>query len=173
MPMTKEETKAYHARYYAAHREEAKAYGVRYHAAHREERKAYHASYRAANGNKIRAGKAAYRATPEGKARAMWLDARRRSAKRGTPFTITYEDVLALVQEYGRVCPALGTPFQAGIGRPIPTSMTLDCFEPTLGYVKGNVWVLSHKANSIKNSATRTELGRVYRWMCKVIGEAA
>lgn len=99
----------------------------------------------------------------------MFRKARTRAKAANVPFTITKGYLEGLIAEYGQVCPALGTPFQPGVGRPIPESMSIDRFEPRLGYVPGNVWLLSNRANTIKNSATRTELGRVYRWMCDVI----
>ena len=36
--------------------------------------------------------------------------------------------------------------------------MSLDRIDSSKGYVKDNIWVISHKANSIKNNATLTEL---------------
>jgi hypothetical protein len=143
----------------------------------KEERKAYHTAWRAANRGKVKAQHAAqhvkYYATLEGRAYHMWNSAKQRAKRSGVPFEISREYVLALAREYGTVCPALGTPFQTGLGRALPESMSLDRFDAALGYVEGNCWVLSNKANMIKSSATRTELGRVYRWMCKVIGEQA
>jgi hypothetical protein len=40
-----------------------------------------------------------------------------------------------------------------------------------LGYVKGNVAVISHRANAIKNNATAEELQMVARWVSKVTEE--
>ena len=37
-------------------------------------------------------------------------------------------------------------------------SPSLDRINPNLGYIKGNVWVISYRANMIKNNATLEEL---------------
>jgi hypothetical protein len=51
-----------------------------------------------------------------------------------------------------------GVPFNVGTGQHTDDSPTLDRKDPRLGYVKGNVWVISHKANRLKGSFTPNEL---------------
>ena len=48
---------------------------------------------------------------------------------------------------------------------PGPGSPTLDRIVPSLGYVPGNVVVISHKANSIKSNATAAEIRAVADWL--------
>jgi hypothetical protein len=62
-------------------------------------------------------------------------------------------------------CPVLGIPLVVGVGVVGPNSPTLDKIIPALGYVPGNVVVISHRANSIKHNATSTELFAVARWL--------
>lgn len=62
-------------------------------------------------------------------------------------------------------CPALGIPLFTGRGRHGPNSPTVDRIVPELGYTKGNVVVLSHKANRLKGDATLPELLAVVRWL--------
>jgi hypothetical protein len=57
---------------------------------------------------------------------------------------ITKEDIVI-----PDTCPLLGTPME---------SPSLDRIDSTKGYVKGNVWVISNRANTLKNDATLTEL---------------
>ena len=38
---------------------------------------------------------------------------------------------------------------------------TVDRIDSSLGYVKGNVWVVSYRANAIKRDATPEELRRI------------
>jgi len=45
-----------------------------------------------------------------------------------------------------------------GVGKICAGSPSLDRINPALGYVKGNVWVISFKANAIKQNATVQEL---------------
>lgn len=92
----------------------------------------------------------------------MLARAKYRAAKRGVPFHLVVADVLI-----PEVCPVLGIPLRRGQGSHggQDTSPSLDCFFPELGYVPGNVFVISNRANTIKNNATLQELERVTDWM--------
>jgi hypothetical protein len=56
------------------------------------------------------------------------------------------------------VCPVLGLPLFPGRGQPTANSPSIDRVDPSLGYVRDNVWVISNRANMIKNDATLEEL---------------
>lgn len=60
--------------------------------------------------------------------------------------------------EIPKVCPLRNVPFKVGAGQHTDDSPTLDRKDPRLGYVKGNVWVISHKANRLKGAFTPNEL---------------
>lgn len=78
--------------------------------------------------------------------------ARSRAKKYGITFDITHEDIV--IPEF---CPYLGIklePFSEW------SSPSLDKIIPELGYVKGNIQVISTKANTMKNNATQDELVR-------------
>jgi hypothetical protein len=65
------------------------------------------------------------------------------------PFNLTLEDFVIPEK-----CPLLGTKLTVnnkvhGVDTP-----TMDRIDPKGGYVKGNVWVISHLANVMKNEAT-------------------
>jgi len=63
-------------------------------------------------------------------------------------------------------CPALGIYLKQGTGkRRLPESPTLDRLNPLLGYVPGNVMVISSLANTIKSNANYRQIGMVYRWL--------
>lgn len=83
----------------------------------------------------------------------MLLKARERAKRLGVPFTITTDDF-----EIPSVCPLLGVEMSPGVARCGDYSPTLDRIVPDKGYVPGNVWVISLKANRIKNNATPEEL---------------
>jgi hypothetical protein len=59
-----------------------------------------------------------------------------------------------------QVCPVLGIPLRLEIGRKgySPYSPSVDRIKPELGYIKGNVRVISARANLLKNNATLEEL---------------
>jgi hypothetical protein len=74
----------------------------------------------------------------------LWSRAKYRAKQKGREFTITKEDIVI-----PDICPLLGTPMK---------SPSLDRIDSSKGYVKGNVWVISNRANTLKNDATLTEL---------------
>ena len=47
-------------------------------------------------------------------------------------------------------------------------SPSLDRMDNSKGYVKGNVQVISHKANSMKFSASKDELLKFAEWVMRV-----
>ena len=86
---------------------------------------------------------------------AMWSRAKYRAAQKGREFIITKEDIVIPER-----CPLLGIPLvcHRGKGSQQGNSPSLDRIDPTKGYIKGNVWVISNRANTLKNDATLQEL---------------
>lgn len=85
--------------------------------------------------------------------RQMLNSARITAKKKILPFALTLADI-----KIPRVCPYLGIILQKGNSKRIDASPSLDRIIPQLGYVPGNVEVISWRANRIKNDATPTEL---------------
>ena len=83
----------------------------------------------------------------------MWEGAKRRARKKGIPFNISVEDIII-----PETCPVFGFPLTRGNDTPLYTSPSLDRIIPEKGYVKGNIVVISHKANKRKSNATIAEL---------------
>lgn len=86
-----------------------------------------------------------------------------RAKKRGIEFGITAAD-LVLPDK----CPVLGIPLVVGLGqgfRANPASPSVDRFDNNLGYVPGNVRIISYRANVLKNDATLEEMRAVLRYM--------
>lgn len=71
----------------------------------------------------------------------------------GVPFTITKEDIVIPTH-----CPILGIPLFRGPRGGGENSPSLDKVRPELGYVPGNVIVISNRANRLKADATIEEL---------------
>jgi hypothetical protein len=92
----------------------------------------------------------------------MFHSAKGRAKEKGIEFNISVEDIVVPDK-----CPllniTLNTYLGSGLGHPRSDSPTLDRKDITLGYVKGNVWVISAKANAIKNSSTFEEFEKVYQ----------
>lgn len=92
-----------------------------------------------------------YRADP---VRALFDAARRRAASRGIAFGIDRGDI-----QIPENCPVLGVRLVVGGGQGFRDgSPTLDRVDNVKGYVKGNVRVISWRANRIKSDATLAEL---------------
>lgn len=78
--------------------------------------------------------------------RELWRRAKKRAVGRGLPFDLPASEVIIPPN-----CPALGIELRVGGGRSL-NSPSLDRIEPELGYVSGNVRVISDKANRLKGS---------------------
>jgi hypothetical protein len=87
----------------------------------------------------------------------IWYRAKRRAKVESLPFDIEVSDIVIPA-----VCPVLGKPFV--IGDPDWTP-SLDKVIPELGYVKGNVYVISNRANRLKNDATLAELQEIVSYI--------
>jgi hypothetical protein len=94
------------------------------------------------------------------RAQTALVRAKRRALKRGVSFSLTIEDLPPIPD----ICPVLGVPFVCGEGSVVPESLTLDRIDPTLGYVRGNVMWLSHRANAMKQDASFEQLQQFARW---------
>lgn len=96
----------------------------------------------------------------------LWETAKRRAKKDGRVFGITPADLP--VPEF---CPVLGHKLAFGIKQFSAVSPSVDAVRPELGYIPGNVRVISHRANTIKQDATPTELRKVADWLEGVLKE--
>ena len=94
------------------------------------------------------------------KAKRMVAEARKRSRLRKMNCSISYHDLLPLPE----ICPVFGTPLKIGSDKPTEW-MSLDRIDPSLGYVPGNVQIISYRANTLKNDATIEELELVLAHM--------
>ena len=92
----------------------------------------------------------------------MFYAAKQRAKKKKIPFDLDMHDVVIPEK-----CPFLGTPLKAALGKLSANSPTLDRIIPELGYVKGNVLVISHRANSAKNDLSLAELQTLCRNLAK------
>lgn len=90
--------------------------------------------------------------------RILLKQARSRAQRGGIPFDLTEADI-----HIPHRCPVLGIPLKRAEGqqRQADTSPTLDRVDNTKGYVKGNVIVVSWRANRLKGDADMRELERV------------
>ena len=76
-----------------------------------------------------------------------------RATKRNIPFNLDIEDIVV-----PKKCPVFNIPLKRGKGAMSNNSPSIDKIIPELGYIKGNVWIISMKANRVKTDLTKNEL---------------
>lgn len=97
---------------------------------------------------------------------AMLARLKARAKRENVPFNLTESDLH--IPEF---CPILGLRLAQRIGGtqgPQENSPSFDRFYPERGYVRGNVNVISQRANRMKHCWTPEELRALLRWMDSV-----
>jgi uncharacterized protein (DUF3084 family) len=89
--------------------------------------------------------------------------AKSRARKHGVPFDIDVEDI-----DVPSLCPALSIPLERS-DTITDNTPSLDRIDPAKGYVRGNIAVISNKANRIKSNAEAYEIESVALWLRSVI----
>ena len=101
----------------------------------------------------------------------LWKRARSRAQLQHLAFDISPDDVVI-----PETCPVFGFKLESAYGKGIgrgaqnaqPNSPTLDRLEPAKGYVKGNIYVISQRANVLKRDASLQELEQLVCWLRRV-----
>jgi len=89
--------------------------------------------------------------------------ARTRARRKGLEFNISENDI-----EWGTHCPVLGIEIDYSVrGKHKDNSPTLDRSDNRKGYVRGNVCVISFRANEIKSNGTAEELRLVAEYAAR------
>jgi len=130
--------------------------------------KEYKKVWREKNRDKIRLY--GYEYSQKNPQKILLLSAKHRSIKKGVSCTINEKDIHIPAK-----CPVLGIPIEKvfnadGKRGAYPNSPSLDRIDNLKGYEKGNIQVISSKANSMKNSATPKELLQFAYWVLLTYG---
>lgn len=133
----------YSKQYYLTNREAILSKTSQYNRDNREKRSAYHAKWRQEKGPEYR----------------LWKQAKDRAKRQGLEFQIDISDVVI-----PEVCPILLTPFTLMAQKWSATSPSLDRVDTSKGYVKGNIAVISARANACKSNLTQEEIGRLFTY---------
>jgi hypothetical protein len=83
--------------------------------------------------------------------------------RKGIPFTIKFEDI-----EQPEYCPVLGFKLNygwSGEDRRDNAKATFDKVNPELGYVPGNVYIISWRANKLKSDMNIMELEKIMNYI--------
>ena len=148
VPHEKVDRKEYNRKYHQDNKEKRIEYDKKY----RQDNKEKLAKYRQDNKEKIAESLKKYR--QNNKEKLIVRRAKTRANKKNVPFNID-EDYIKKIWPKHNICPIFKIKFERGN---LDQSPSLDRIIPKLGYVKGNVQIMSHKANRIKNNATFEEL---------------
>ena len=92
--------------------------------------------------------------------RILLNKAKVRAREQNLPFNIDLSDIIV-----PKVCPVLGIKLKRGIGKATSNSPTLDKVISKLGYIKGNVRIISWRANRLKSDATLDELKAIIKYI--------
>lgn len=96
--------------------------------------------------------------------RSYLLAAKKRAKEQDVPFDLEESDIV-----FPDKCPVLGIPVillrTDGPRKRIDNTPSLDRIIPSLGYIKGNVQMISWRANRLKNDATIDEIKKILSYM--------
>lgn len=92
----------------------------------------------------------------------VWLfrEAKRRARQLNVEFDITEDDVVVPDK-----CPVFGIPFGTLTGKHALDAPSLDRLDPQKGYIRGNIHVISWRANRLKYNGSLEDFRRLVAWM--------
>lgn len=142
--MTDKATKAYRKAYYKKHKKNINKVSV---------------AWRKKNKERVKLSTVKWRR--DNPAAFLWQNAKDRAKRKHVKFTISKEDIVV-----PSVCPVLGIPilFTSGKGM-TDNSPSIDRLLPEAGYIKGNIAVISNRANRFKSNASAAEIRLLASWM--------
>ena len=88
-----------------------------------------------------------------------------RAKKNKLPFNLDIDDIVL-----PEVCPILGIKLEFNKVICKDNSYSIDKIDPSLGYVKGNIQIISFRANTMKSNATLEEIEMLYKYLMKEQG---
>jgi len=135
----------YQKRYYKKNREKVDTRNKLYYRAHVEEIREWQRGNRIKNLKKV-----------------LVYSARQRAKKQGVPFNLSPDDFEIPVR-----CPVFGFRLKVGNSGFNPRSPSIDRIIPKLGYVPGNIQVISYRANELKRDASLEELKMLVGFLTK------
>lgn len=106
---------------------------------------------------------------PENTFKKQFYSRKQVANRLGIPFTIEFEDL-----DQPTFCPILGVRLnygcstgQDGNQSRDPNKASIDKLDPLLGYIPGNVYVISRRANKLKSDMSVEELEKILDYMKK------
>jgi hypothetical protein len=102
----------------------------------------------------------ARRRTTRGRQVSIWSNLKGRASKLGLEFDLTHDDIV--IPEF---CPILGIPISTENDRMGDSSPSVDRIDNTKGYIKGNIGIISMRANRLKSDSNIQELEAILKYM--------
>lgn len=133
------------------------------------DRVAYNKEWRAANREKVRERERKYFQDNKDKLKPYKVlsTIKDRALKKGLDFDLSLEDI-----ENFSVCPVFGFPLKRSEGgKPSYDSPSVDRIDPSKGYTKDNIQIISNLANMMKQNATPEQLLLFAEWVFKTYKE--
>jgi hypothetical protein len=137
-------------------RRNARAYYKR----NREKEIARSAAWNRANAGRVKELSVIRRSTKLRPEQVLFNNAKNRAKANGLEFNLELSDL-----SVPQFCPVLGLALKVATGFAKDNSPSVDRIDSKKGYVKGNVCVISHKANTIKSNANLADLLLVVAYM--------
>jgi hypothetical protein len=91
----------------------------------------------------------------------MWKGSRKHARAQGLIWDLRLDDIPIIPD----VCPVLGIPIDNHSKTRCANSPSLDKVVPSLGYVPGNVRIISWRANDLKKDASLNELEKLVKYV--------
>lgn len=101
-----------------------------------------------------------YRRTKKGRIVTILANIKDRAKRLGLEFNLTHDDI-----DIPLVCPVLKIPIERNSAKMGDHSPSVDRVDNTKGYVKGNVRIISMRANRLKSDASFTDLEQILAYM--------
>lgn len=145
-----------------AEKVKARAQSRKYSKEHRSELNQWAREYRLAHPEwaKATAKRARQKLKREHPEHLMWMEVKKRANARGIPFELEVSDIVL-----PKLCPILGIELRFGEGRVHDASPSLDRLIPSRGYVRGNCFVISSKANRMKQENTMEDFLNILKYL--------
>lgn len=128
----------------------------------------YNRTYREKHKERLKLVKAEYdkKYNAENKDKKVLNGIKQRAKDNNLEFNLELADINSF-----SVCPVFGFVLERSKGKPSFNSPSVDRIDPTKGYTKDNIQILSNKANAMKQDATKEELIVFAKWILKTYGE--
>lgn len=90
----------------------------------------------------------------------IWREIKKRARQRKIPFDLEVSDIII-----PKLCPILGIELSFGQGKVHNASPSVDRIIPSKGYVKGNCFIISSKANRMKQENTLEDFQKIITYI--------